>query len=52
MSGIRTDFIGLLQTLKKHNVEFIIVGGASAALQGAPISTLDLDIVHQRSEGP
>ena len=30
-------------------VEFIIVGGAAAVLQGAPITTTDLDIVHRRT---
>jgi hypothetical protein len=45
----RTDFLGILQTLVAHHVAFIVVGGASAALQGAPINTLDLDVVHERS---
>jgi predicted nucleotidyltransferase len=46
----RTDFAGILETLAAHGVDFIIVGGASAALQGAPINTLDLDIVHKRTD--
>lgn len=50
MTEIHTDFIGILQALTTHRVAFIIVGGASAALQGAPINTLDLDIVHERSD--
>jgi len=29
-------------------VDFIIVGGVAAVLQGAPLDTLDLDIVHSR----
>ena len=49
MSKTRTDFFGILQVLAAHRVAFIIVGGTSAALQGAPINTLDLDIVHERS---
>jgi hypothetical protein len=28
----------------------VVVGGVAAVLNGAPISTLDLDIVHARSE--
>jgi len=30
-------------------VDFIVVGGIGAVLQGAPISTFDLDVVHARS---
>lgn len=43
------DFLELLKTLVKHGVEFIIVGGVSAVLQGAPLTTFDLDLVHLRS---
>jgi len=39
----------LIQTLAAHDVEFIIVGGVAALLQGAPINTIDLDIVYARS---
>jgi hypothetical protein len=30
-------------------VDFIVVGGVGAVLQGAPISTFDLDRVHPRT---
>jgi hypothetical protein len=30
-------------------VEFIVVGGVAALLKGAPINTLDLDVVHSTS---
>lgn len=30
-------------------MDFIVVGGVSAVLQGAPISTFDLDVVHSRT---
>jgi predicted nucleotidyltransferase len=39
----------IVRTLLEHKVEFIVVGGVCAALQGAPITTFDLDIVHRRS---
>ena len=39
----------LIQSLAAHDVEFIIVGGVAALLQGAPINTIDLDIVYARS---
>lgn len=35
----------LLQVLTRHGVDFVVVGGVAAILEGAPISTFDLDIV-------
>lgn len=43
-----TDFEKLLRVLVDHGVEFVVVGGVAAVLQGAPLMTLDLDIVHRR----
>jgi hypothetical protein len=43
------DLPGLLEKLCEAGVEFIVVGGAAAVLQGAPITTADLDIVHRTS---
>ena len=37
------DFLALLRTMVEHGVDFIIVGGVSAVLHGAPITTFDLD---------
>ena len=48
MQRERPDFLLILRTLAKHNVDFIIVGGICAVLHGAPISTFDLDLVHSR----
>lgn len=39
----------LLSRLLDAGVEFIVVGGGAAVMQGAPITTRDLDIVHARS---
>jgi hypothetical protein len=39
----------ILGVLAEHEVDFIIVGGVSATLQGAPITTFDLDLVHSRA---
>ncbi len=44
-----TDFIGILRILKKHQVDFFVTGGVSAVFHGAPITTFDLDIVHDCS---
>jgi len=49
METSRPDFLLILRTLSKHDVEFIIVGGVCGVLHGAPISTFDLDLVHSRS---
>ncbi len=41
-------FLELISVLTRHDVRFIIVGGMAGALQGAPVNTLDLDIVYAR----
>ncbi|MGH9447686.1 MAG: hypothetical protein ACRD3O_18445 [Terriglobia bacterium] len=46
-----TDFLAILRVLAEDCVDFIVVGGISAVLQGAPIATFDLDVVHSRTEG-
>jgi hypothetical protein len=43
------DLAALLAKLSDAEVEFIIVGGAAAVIQGVPITTNDLDIVHRRT---
>ena len=42
------DFLPILRTLVERRADFIVVGGVGAALEGAPIMTLDLDLVHSR----
>lgn len=44
-----TDLAALLAKLCDAGVEFIVVGGAACVIQGAPITTNDLDIVHRRT---
>jgi hypothetical protein len=44
----KTDFLEVLRVLIAHKIDFIVVGGVSAVLQGAPITTFDLDLVHSR----
>ncbi len=43
-------YLDQLRVLVGHEVEFIVVGGVAAILEGAPISTFDLDIVYRRSD--
>ncbi len=38
------DFIGVLELLIDHNVEFILVGGLAASAYGSPQVTQDVDI--------
>jgi predicted nucleotidyltransferase len=40
--------IATLRALDDGGVEFILVGGLAAVLQGAPIDTFDIDVVHSR----
>jgi hypothetical protein len=42
------QFRAILKTLVEHEVEFILVGGLAAVLQGAPVTTHDVDIVYSR----
>ena len=49
MQQAETDYLAILNSLAERQVEFIVVGGVSAVLQGAPIATFDLDVVHSLS---
>jgi hypothetical protein len=43
------DLSAVLEGLIKADVNFILVGGLAAVVQGAPVTTMDVDIVHQRT---
>ncbi len=43
------DLSAVLEGLIKADVNFILVGGLAAVVQGAPVTTMDVDIVHNRS---
>ena len=43
------DFRRLVTALVAHDVQFIVVGGVAAVIQGAPVATFDLDIVPELS---
>jgi len=40
-----------LRALREQQIEFILVGGLAAVLQGVPLNTYDIDIVHSREAG-
>ena len=42
------DFESILRTLADHGVDFIVVGGIAAALEGVLGNTVDVDVVHSR----
>jgi hypothetical protein len=44
-------FLGLLRVLLRHEVEFFVVGGVAAQLEGAPILTFDLDVLYDKAPG-
>ena len=44
----RPSFAAILAELRRHEVDFIVVGGVAAVLEGVPATTFDLDIVHSR----
>jgi hypothetical protein len=43
------DLSSLLEGLKGAGVDFILVDGLAAVVQGAPFTTMDADIVHDQS---
>ena len=43
------DLGAILEGLIEAGVEFILVGGLAAVVQGAPVTTVDVDIVHKQS---
>ncbi len=43
------NFEAILKALAGAKVEFIVVGGVCAVLQGVPIATFDLDLVYSRA---
>jgi hypothetical protein len=41
-------FLPTLRALRGAGVDFIVVGGLAAVLEGAPVDTFDVDVVHSR----
>jgi hypothetical protein len=46
---VERDFGAVLSELQTAGVEFLIVGGLAAVLNGAPVHTYDVDVVHHRT---
>ncbi|HEY3827134.1 MAG TPA: hypothetical protein VGL82_21415 [Bryobacteraceae bacterium] len=49
MPGSSPQFLEILKVLTRRRVNFIVVGGVSAVLHGAPVTTFDLCVVHARN---
>jgi hypothetical protein len=47
--SMSADLSAILEGLLEAGVDFILVGGLAAVVQGAPVTTMDVDIVHNRS---
>ncbi len=47
---MKPDYLELFRALGRAGVDYIVVGGVAAILEGAPITTLDLDIVCRRDD--
>ena len=45
----RARFAEILRLLAAGDVEFVVVGMAAGILHGAPVTTVDVDVVHCRS---
>ncbi len=43
-------FDEVLRVLIRNEMEYIIVGGIAAVLQGSPLTTEDIDVVYLSSE--
>jgi len=43
------DLSAIIEGLIKADVKFILVGGLAVVVQGAPVTTMDVDIVYNRS---
>ncbi len=44
------DLSNLLKHLNDVGIEFVLVGGLAAVVQGVPISTFDMEIVHRQTD--
>jgi hypothetical protein len=45
----RARFAEILRRLAAEEVEFLVVGMTAGVLHGAPVTTIDLDVVHRRT---
>jgi len=46
---VSPNLVELLRRLQAGGVDFVLVGGLAAVAQGAPVTTFDVEIVHDRA---
>ncbi len=46
-----SKLLAILRDLCESDIQFIVVGGVAAALNGAPVQTYDIDLVYSREHG-
>jgi hypothetical protein len=51
MASPQSGLTTLLARLAASGTDFILVGALAAVAQGAPLTTLDVDVVHRREPG-
>jgi hypothetical protein len=49
MTAEAFDPVEMLRVLSRADVNFVVIGGYAAALLGAPLMTMDLDVCYERS---
>ncbi len=45
----KTPFDAIVETLRRHGVEFMVIGGQAAVLHGGAIATFDTDLCYRRT---
>ena len=45
----KREFAAILVELRRYHVDFIVVGGIAAVIEGVAVNTFDLDVVHSRN---
>src|SRR5262245_49628132 len=45
----RPVLVQIARLLRDHNLEAVLIGNAAAALQGAPVTTVDFDFMFRRT---
>jgi hypothetical protein len=48
-AGGAFDPLAILAALDRHDVDYVLIGGAASVLHGAPTVTTDVDVVPERS---
>jgi hypothetical protein len=46
---VQRDFVRVLETLARHDVAFVLIGGLAATVLGSPSVTSDVDVCYDRS---